>query len=126
MLVDEARYAIEHDGNNAVNDVMANFNDHDTLRQMERVTKIRQILHSKYLNQNQDNNKIKDVLFLDLCLESYCKTLCDRIIHIDIGFEAYVRQVGILLANLSMSFRWKEIQICRDDWKNLAMGLCSG
>ena len=46
--------------------------------------------------------------------------------HIDIGFEAYVRQVGTLLANLTMSYRWQEIKMCQDDWKNLAVGLCHG
>lgn len=36
-------------------------------------------------------NKIRDILFLDLALESYVKTLCDRIVHIDIGFVQFVR-----------------------------------
>lgn len=76
---------------------------------MERVTHLRSLLTKNHLNEHQHNNKIKDVLFLDLCLEGYVKTLSDRIMHIDIGFEQYVRQVGILLANLSMSYRWTEI-----------------
>lgn len=63
---------------------------------------------------------------MDLCLEGYLKTLSDRIMHIDIGFEAYVRQVGILLANLTLSYRWTEIRVCLDDWNNMAQGLCRG
>ena len=70
------------------------------------------MLSRDHLNQHQNNHKIKDVLFLDLCLEGYIKTLSDRIMHIDIGFEAYVRQVGILLANLALSYRWSEIKFC--------------
>ena len=87
MLVDEARSHIGGEGSNAINEVMANFSDHDTLRQMERVTHTRSILAKDHLNQHQNNNKIRDVLFLDLCLEGYVKTLSDRIMHIDIGFE---------------------------------------
>ena len=64
---------------------------------MERVTRVRQLLNKDHLNEHQGNHKIKDVLFLDLCLEGYVKTLADRIMHIDIGFEAYVREVSILL-----------------------------
>ena len=63
---------------------------------------------------------------MDLCLEGYIKTLSDRIMHIDIGFEAYVRQVGILLANLALSYRWSEIKVCLADWRDLASGLCQG
>ena len=50
MLVDEARSHISGDGNNAINDVMANFGDNDTLRQMERVTNTRSILARNHLN----------------------------------------------------------------------------
>ena len=84
------------------------------------------MLARDHLNAHQGNHKIKDVLFLDLCLEGYVKTLSDRIMHIDIGFEAYVRQVGILLSNLTLSYRWSEIKVCLDDWNNLAQGLCQG
>ena len=126
MLVDEARGHIGADGNGAINDVLGNFGDHDTLRQLERVTHARSILARNHLNQHQNNHKIKDVLFLDLCLEGYAKTLCDKIIHIDIGFPAYVRQVGILLANLSLSYRWNEIKVCHEDWRNMVVGLCEG
>mmetsp|Transcript_24982 Transcript_24982/g.31185 ORF Transcript_24982/g.31185 Transcript_24982/m.31185 type:complete len:215 (+) Transcript_24982:1429-2073(+) len=124
MLVDEARGHIGGDGNQAINDVLSNFSDHDTLRQMERVTRIREILSRDHLNEHQSNHKVKDVLFLDLCLEGYIKTLSDRIMHIDIGFEAYVREVGILLANLALSYRWQEIKACLADWRDLASGLC--
>ena len=50
MLVDEARGHIGGDGNNAVNEVLSNFHDHDTLRQMERVTHLRHILSQHHLN----------------------------------------------------------------------------
>jgi len=49
-------------------------------------------------------SKLKDVMFLDLCLESYLRVLTERIMHIDIGFEAYVREVAIILNNLVLNY----------------------
>jgi hypothetical protein len=39
--------------------------------------------------------------------------------HIDIGFEAYIREISIILNNLSLSYTWNEINFCRDDWEIL-------
>ena len=50
MLVDEARGHIGGDGNNAINDLLANFADPDTLRQMDRATHVRSILARDHLN----------------------------------------------------------------------------
>jgi hypothetical protein len=44
------------------------------------------------------------VLFLDLGLESYLRVLTESIMHINIGFEAYVREVTIILNNLVFSY----------------------
>ena len=49
-------------------------------------------------------------------MEGYVKTLADRIVHIDIGLEAYVREVGIILGNLLKSYSWSELDSCRQDW----------
>ena len=69
MLVDEARGHLGGDTNNALNDLLANFKDHDTLRQMDRVTNIRERLFRDHINQHQSTHKIRDVMFLDLALE---------------------------------------------------------
>jgi hypothetical protein len=39
--------------------------------------------------------------------------------HIDIGFEAYVREVAIILNNLVLNYQWNEIAVCKDDWEKL-------
>ena len=39
--------------------------------------------------------------------------------HIDIGFEAYIREVSLILNNLALSFQWAEINFCRDDWEKI-------
>lgn len=73
-----------------------------------------------------NHRKLKDVLFLDLGLELYLRVLTEGIMHIDIGFEAYVREVGIILGNLVMSFQWSELAFCKDDWEKLVMPLARG
>ena len=88
---------------------------------MERVTALRKKLHEYHLNTNTNTPKMKDLLFLDIALEQYVKTLADRIIHIDIGFGAYMREVGILLDHLSLNSTWSEPRSVREDWYKLAM-----
>lgn len=83
LLANEARRHIGQDTNNMINDVLGNFNDQDTLRQMERVSKLRYNLRNHFDKQNQ--KKLKDIMFLDVCLESYLRALTERIMHIDIG-----------------------------------------
>ena len=43
--------------------------------------------------------------------------------HIDIGFDAYIREVSVLLNNLALSYQWDEIKFCRDDWNSLVQSL---
>lgn len=43
--------------------------------------------------------------------------------HIDIGTEAYVREVAIILSNLALSYEWEELRYCKEDWDNIVFGL---
>lgn len=74
-----------NDTKGLIDDLMGNYNDHDTLRQMERVSKLRYNLHGSHMDKN-NRRKLKDIMFLDLALEGYLRALTERIIHIDIGF----------------------------------------
>jgi len=51
-----------------LDDLFRNFGDSDTLRQMDRVTKIRQNLNQYHMDRG-NQKKLKDVMFLDLGLE---------------------------------------------------------
>ncbi len=53
--------------------------------------------------------KLKDILFLDLGLESYLRLLTERIMHLDIGFDSYIREASIILNNLTLSYQWNEL-----------------
>jgi len=106
-----------------MNDILGNFHDYDTLRQMERISKLRFNLHQHHFDYN-NTHKIKDIIFLDLALEAQLRTLTEKIIHIDIGFEAYCREIAIILSNLQLSYQWDELKVCKDDWDKLAQ-LCA-
>lgn len=63
------------------------------------------------------------MIFLDLCLEGTIRKLTEKIMHIDIGFHGYVREISNILNNLCLSYKWSELVICRDDWDNLVKSL---
>ena len=122
LLFNEVKGHVGGDTHQLINEIQANFKDHDTLRQMDRVLALRKNLCHNHLDTS-NTQKLKDVLFLDLCLESYTRTLTERIMHIDIGFESYIREVAIILNNLKLSYKWSELSYLRDDWENLVRGL---
>jgi len=96
QLLGEAKRHVGGDTHQLMNDLQQNFQDHDVLRQMERALNLRaNLVHNHHDHSN--TQKLKDVLFLDLCLEAYVRKLTEQIMHHDIGFEAYVREVGIIL-----------------------------
>lgn len=86
---------------------------------MDRVSALRNNICANHIDRN-NVHKLKDILFLDLCLETYLRALTERIMHIDIGFPAYIREISIILNNLCMSYNWNELKYCRDDWEILA------
>jgi hypothetical protein len=104
MLCNEARSSLGHEEHRLIDDLLKNLHDADTLNQIDRVIAIRKKLFHYHIHPNQATNKLKDIMFLDICLENYVKTLCDRIVHIDIGFKSYLRQISQILDNLRMSF----------------------
>lgn len=101
-----------------MNEVQANFKDHDVLRQMERIQHLRSNLCHNHLDRS-NTQKLKDILFLDLCLEGYLRKLTEQIMHIDIGFNEYIREISIILSNLILSYNWEELKYVRDDWDNI-------
>ena len=52
MLCDEARGNLGSHEHRAIDDMLSNFNDQDTLRQMDRVNLLRSKLHSYHINES--------------------------------------------------------------------------
>jgi hypothetical protein len=70
---------------------------------MDRVLALRGNLCQNHF-QNASTQKLKDIIFLDCCLEGYTRALTERIMHVDIGFNAYIREISIILSNLCLSY----------------------
>jgi len=89
---------------------------------MDRALALRTNLVKNHYDHH-NTQKLKDIIFLDLCLESYARQLTERIMHLDLGFEAYVREVTIILDNLVLSYggNWNELKYCREDWQVLVL-----
>ena len=123
LLSNEAKQHVGNDTKGMIDDVMRNYNDHDTLRQMERVSKVRFNLNQNHMDFG-NQKKLKDIMFLDLALEAYLRQLTEKIIHIDIGFEAFIREAAIILSNLTLSYKWEELAYCKDDWDKMVQSTC--
>ena len=122
LLSNEARGHVGGDTKGMIDDVLKNFGDSDTLRQMDRVTRLRQNLNQNHMDRG-NVKKLKDIMFLDLGLETNLRVLTERIMHIDIGFKAYVREITLILSNLVFSYQWNELNTCKEDWDKLVMPL---
>jgi len=118
ILSDQSKRWVGDDTKRMMDDVLKNFGDHDTLRQMERVSALRHNLGKHHIDL-KNQNKLKDVIFLDLSLETQLRQLAEKIMHIDIGFETYIREAAIFLSNLCLSYRWDELQACMEDWDHM-------
>ncbi len=97
MLCNEARCHTGPSEHSAIDNMMSNFNDPDTMKQIDRVTALRTKLNQYFIGQkvvgDQPTTKVRDILFLDLALESYVRILCDKITQVEIGFEKVTRNI---------------------------------
>lgn len=118
LLVNEAKGHVGGDTQGMMTDILRNYSDHDTLRQMERVTRLRQNLSANHMDRS-NKWKLRDILFLDLALESYLRVLTEKIMHLDLGFDGYIRETTIIIANLALSYQWSELGVCKEDWEKL-------
>ena len=69
LLGNEAKQHVGSDTKGLIDDVLRNFGDRDVLRQMDRVTRLRLNLAQSHMDRG-NLRKLKDILFLDLGLES--------------------------------------------------------
>jgi len=83
---------------------------------MDRILQLRQSLHQNHMDKG-NSEKLKDIVFLDLALESTTRKISEGIMHIDIGFDSYIRELGIILSNLCLSFTWAELGFLKDDFE---------
>ena len=84
---------------------------------METVLSLRQkLVHDHY--HTKDIDKLKHVMFLDLCLESYTRQITESVMHQNYELPYYVMEISVLLDNLILSYGsdWKELSCCKEDF----------
>jgi alpha-glucan,water dikinase len=118
LIANEAKNHVGDGTKNMIEDVIKNFDDHDTLRQMERVSKLRWDLNKNHIDRG-NTRKLKDILFLDIVLENLLRAYTEKIMHINIGFEQYIREISIIISNLVLSYQWSELSFLKDDWDKI-------
>ncbi len=95
-------------------EVWANFNNWDTLRQIERVTDLRRNMHPHFV-------KTAECLFYDNALESYVRQLTEKIMHVQIETRHLFGEILNVLYNLALSYPSQELAILIASWEKLIM-----
>lgn len=105
-----------------VQDVINNLHHWDSLKQMGRITEAR-IGLNKLISataKNSETDKLRDLLFLDLALETYMRQLVEKIIHINMDFALYIDEINLIIQNILTNFKdYVEFKHTANDWFNI-------
>ena len=116
-------------GNNAINkmeEILKNKESNEIIPQLNRVAELREELDKiiKDLINKGDNNKLREVLFLEISLEIYVRQLVEKMIHIQLDFKDYISEISIVLKHIKISFpNFSEFELCYQDWNNIVKPL---
>ncbi len=123
IMFNSAKYILNGNDYNKINEVLCNIHHWDTLKQIFRVTDSRDLINNCIIKGNiNDANRVRDLLFLDLCLENYLRQLVEKIIHIDLEFSNYINEITAIIKNLNFNYDYGELKICMEDWISLTSG----
>ena len=110
-MVDGASWTLDEQTNHSLREVL-NHNDHfDVIVQIERVTNTRKMIHLP-----GDINALRDVIYLDIALESYVRQLCERIAQFDFDIGLYRRILNLLFDNILLINTNVELKLAIDDF----------
>ena len=113
--VEHVRPFASQEVHSQINELLGNLEHFDKITQMERATNLR---HSLLLNTNRENiGQFREVVYLDMSLESYIRTLCESILHYDIELKHRMRELSILVDNVALLSTNKELKLTYEDWK---------
>lgn len=119
MMFDSAKYALGSEYQK-IEEVISNRFHWDTLKQMVRVTDARVGLNhliASIAQNSNDANKLRDLFFLDLALETYVRQLVEKIIHINLDFALYIDEINLILKNILTNFQsYSELKHAASDW----------
>ena len=125
MMFNSAKYII---GNKCYvfDDIIKNKDVKDTnaiIGQIEKVVNGRKIttdiLNNICIHDN-NSDKVRDLVFFDLSLESYLRQLIEKIIHINLSYETYIHLITLMIDNIKFTYRnYIEVGLISDDWNEI-------
>ena len=103
-----------------MDDIINNKNSEDVLNQIRRVTECREKLQGVIESLLNDEEKLREVLFLELSLEVYVRQLVEKVIHYERNMGELLYEISLILRNIRISFpNYKEFISCCEDWRNI-------
>ena len=94
----------------------------NNLDKIKQITEGRKIIYEAIINNLNDIDVLRDLLFFEINLENYLRQLIESIIHIQKNYEEYLEYISIILNNLIYSYpNFIEIKLCYEDWLNIVM-----
>ncbi len=94
----------------------------NNLNKIKQITEGRKIIYEAIINNLNDIDVLRDLLFFEINLENYLRQLIESIIHIQKNYNEYVEYISIILNNLIYSYpNFIEIKLCYEDWLNIVM-----
>lgn len=97
-----------------LNDLMGSLQHWDKIGQMDKTLGIRKHLNSCANRDRTD--QYREVIYLDMGLESYTRQICEEIIHLDIQFKHLCRELKILIQNVQILSKDPELESASQDF----------
>ncbi|OMJ88441.1 hypothetical protein SteCoe_9667 [Stentor coeruleus] len=97
-----------------LNNLMGNLQHWDKIGLMDQTLEIR-----KHLNVYTDRGGIeqyREIIYLDMGLEAYTRQICEEIIHLDIQFKYLCRELKILIQNVQILSQDPELESASQDF----------
>lgn len=118
--INRARYLFDTETNNLL-DYIWKFRDNnkeDAVILVDRITEVRKGLIMS-LKRERDNQRVRDILYLDLALEEFLRVAVERNIHAHFNGDQLVELVGMIVENLRFSYDEDGLLECFTQWKRL-------
>ncbi len=120
ILADQVNGKLNSDLNKKLGEIVSTLGDWDTIKLMERITWFRRGL-GEFVAAASYKDLLVDCMYLDLGMEYYQRQLVEKVIHIDVGLANYFKEISLLLDNIIVSYKWREVEICREELQSRAV-----
>lgn len=118
--IDSAQNLLDENTNTLLNFIWLHRNDPliPLVNLMDKITNAR-ICLKNFLDKKLDYNAVRELLFLDLSLEEFLRTIVEQNFHLEIGRDELVELIGMMLGNLDLFHDDFEFSECFHHWKRL-------